>query len=519
MSDPDSLDYLEEGFDAASLSVPRLRSILVTYGVQFPASSKKAQLIEIFNAKVLPNASKILAARARAKRTSKGITDADSHDSTTTSQAEEEQEQSPSPPPSPPRRRITRSTSPRKMPPRAAAGPVPREDLSSRTPRRVSARTGSKHTRTISDTDDAEEQLQRSMRRATLNPRMEASPRKVAPVESKIKLEKSHDGGAGIRDSDVFSHDNPFQSGSTPPSSRRSMGDSRRKTVGIPDIKDAIRKRAKDPARRRTDVPQSVADRGIHPPSAATFHAFVSQTDRLLDVDENGLEITEEFMDEEREELEQGRAQKGEKALGPIRSKKKSGGVNFAGPMWIILMAILTGYAAWYRNEKIAVGYCGVGRPANPLISSKVAVPEWAAVLAEPKCEPCPQHAYCDSDLKTACDPDFVLKSHPFCLGGLVPLPPTCEADSEKQKRVQAVANRAIESLRDRRAKYECGELPSEAGAPAATAKIGIEELKEEVSKKKRRAMSNEEYEELWNAAVPEIVARDEVELQMDRLV
>ena len=41
--------YLEPDFDPSSLTIPRLRSILVAHGVDYPASSKKAQLIDIFN--------------------------------------------------------------------------------------------------------------------------------------------------------------------------------------------------------------------------------------------------------------------------------------------------------------------------------------------------------------------------------------------------------------------------------------------------------------------------------------
>lgn len=511
MSD-DSLDYLQQGFDPATLTVPRLRSILITYNISYPANAKKPQLIQIFTDRVVPQARKILATKARAKRTSEGIVDADSQDSITTSQAEEELEPSP-----PPTRRATRSSSPRKTSTRMASEELQHEEFLGRTPRRVPARTGNKHTRT-SDTDEAEEQIQRSMRRATATPRRGASPRKVSRAEPEVKEEESDDGAPRMRDS-VFSHDNPFQSGSSPPSGKQSVSGSRRKTVGISDVRDTIRKKASDPSRRRTDVPQSAADRGIHPPSAATFQIPASQMDRLRDVDDNGVEASEEFTPEAQEELIEERAQKGRRALGPLRRKKKSTGFSLTGPIWVILLTILSGYAAWYRKEKFAVGYCGVGRPANPIISSKFSSPEWLAILAEPKCEPCPQHAYCYSDLETKCDPDFVLKMHPLSLGGLVPLPPTCEPDGEKVKRVQTVANRAIEELRDRRAKYECGELASEAGGPEPTADVEIEQLKQEVSKRRRKAMSDAEFEELWNGAIGEIKARDEVETKVDRVI
>ena len=75
--DNDDVDYLMDGFDPSSLTVPRLRSILVTHNVQYSATAKKPQLIELFNKEVVPQAKRYLAVRARAKRSSMGITNAD----------------------------------------------------------------------------------------------------------------------------------------------------------------------------------------------------------------------------------------------------------------------------------------------------------------------------------------------------------------------------------------------------------------------------------------------------------
>src|SRR5436305_1160945 len=84
MSDSESVDYLQEGFDPWSLTVPRLRSILVTHNVQYSGTAKKPQLVELFVDQVVPQSKKYLAARARAKRSSMGIVDADSQSTTST---------------------------------------------------------------------------------------------------------------------------------------------------------------------------------------------------------------------------------------------------------------------------------------------------------------------------------------------------------------------------------------------------------------------------------------------------
>src|ERR1700761_8724151 len=105
MSDNESVDYLQTGFDPWSLTVPRLRSILVTHNIQYPATAKKGQLVALFNDEVVPQSKKILAARARARRTSKGIVDASSQETVSTA------DQDLMPPPA-----RTRARSPKKTP-------------------------------------------------------------------------------------------------------------------------------------------------------------------------------------------------------------------------------------------------------------------------------------------------------------------------------------------------------------------------------------------------------------------
>ncbi|KAF2765393.1 hypothetical protein EJ03DRAFT_385347 [Teratosphaeria nubilosa] len=71
----DDQAYLEPGFDPKSLTMPRLRSILVAHQITHPASAKKQVLVDIFNNEILPQARKLRDARARVKRSSRGIED------------------------------------------------------------------------------------------------------------------------------------------------------------------------------------------------------------------------------------------------------------------------------------------------------------------------------------------------------------------------------------------------------------------------------------------------------------
>lgn len=251
---------------------------------------------------------------------------------------------------------------------------------------------------------------------------------------------------------------------------------------------------------------------GIVVPSAKTFEVSSSSVRRpeTKQESEGEVEAGEEFSPSETLELVRERAAAGEKDILPPRRKKrpqKASSIPGSAP-WVILTTLLSGYALWFRQEKFETGYCGVGRPSTAL--SNVHLPDWADFL-QPSCEPCATHAYCYEGMETRCEADFVLKPHPLSLGGLVPLPPTCEPDGEKFRRAKAVADRAVEELRDRNAKWECGTLVDEKGKSIPTAEIDGEHLKSTVAKKRRKGMSDAEFDDFWRHAMGEIANRDEM--------
>lgn len=467
-------DYLEEGFDPSRVTMPRLRSILVTHNVEYPATAKKHQLVELVEDHVLSQAPKLRAQRARAKRSSMGIVNAGSVEDTGTWDDYDL-------PPPPTSTRRPRS-------PRKASGRVKNEDdiLSTPAPRSPTKRSTRSVSRALSHADDSdavEYEAPRSVRR----PRRTVTPQiKAEPEEEPSYIQDNDDS--------VFTYDNPFQSGSSPAVAKTPTN--RRRTAG-----NEIVKSAKASSRRRTDgynddfevTPQPLKYRPITP---------------------DLLEPGEEFTPDAQLELEEA-ASRGEAQL--VELRKHNGQVarktSFTAPLLVLFVALLGAYLAWFRQEKIAVGYCGLGRPAKTLVPPEVPVPDFLVPYIEPQCEPCPSHAYCYGDFSIRCEPDFILKEHPLSLNGLVPIPPTCEPDGEKARRVQAVADKAIEELRNRRAQFECGELVDEDGKKEHSPAIPEQELKDTVSRKRSKRLNKDEFDDLWAAAIGEVTAREEVEV------
>lgn len=505
------LEYLSPSFDPASLTVPRLRSILVSHDISYPASAKKSQLIEIFNGQLLPRSRKILSARVRTKRTSKGITDMPSSQESTVNGDDDDDDEDDTgamlPPPVPDiSRRRSRTSG------RAGTEEITDDSTGVRGQARktVSRRSSTKHPR-ASDTEIATESgVKRPSVRKTR--RSEVTPTPAVKVEEPEAVRMTSVEGS------AFSYDNPFQSGSSPLSGpgRPSSGERTRKSFGTSGDRRKSSSGRRKTEGGATETLKIKQEDGAVVPTSKTFEPSVAKPKTpKVEVDDE-MEAGEEFTPEEQLELVREHAKNGHADLLPPRRSKrqqKAGQVSRSAP-WVVILALVAGYAAWWRREKIEVGYCGLGRAPSAALTN-IQVPDWASFL-QPECEPCPQHAYCYSGLVTRCEPEFVLKPHPMSLRGLVPLPPTCEPDGEKVRRVKAVADRAVEELRERRAKWECGELTDETGKEVPVVEIGEEELKKEVGKKRRRGMGETEFEELWKGAIGEIMGRDEVVSDID---
>jgi hypothetical protein len=181
-------DYLQDGFEPSSLTVPRLRSILVAHAIPYPSGAKKPQLVEIFTDNIVPQVPKIRAQRARAKRTSKGITDAESsQESSTQESTTANNDDLVMPPPPTPRTRSVRKPSAK-----LKAADESESDAATRSPTKKTPRASSKHAR-ASDTETGTDlDGRRTVRKSR---KSEAAPT-PAPAP-KVKREEIDD-GAGV---------------------------------------------------------------------------------------------------------------------------------------------------------------------------------------------------------------------------------------------------------------------------------------------------------------------------------
>jgi hypothetical protein len=466
--------WLEPGVDANKITVPQLRRILLTHDVQYSSSAKKPELVGLFNSTVAPQAEKFLRDFGRTKRSTRGIQDVPSSSASTATTEDTEDETLLAPTPATTRRTTRRTTS--RAPTEEAEVRAPR----AKTPSRAIPAKHSRATEAEADERPAVRRVRKSVTPAVREPSPEPETWHRSGVDS------------------PFTQENPFQSGSSPTAPDTAARDRRRRTMGS----EQKERRKSEANRRKTFHPKAEQlDEGVVVPTRDNFDPDINQEEP---------DISEEFTPEEQLELVRDRARAGERDILPprrrIKSAKATGTLKaMAGTLLLTAAAVFGG--AW-RQEKIAVGFCGVGRDAIGLAG--LDLPEWANDIL-PKCEPCPPHAVCYRELQLKCDKDFIKKEHPLSLNGLVPIPPTCEPDSQKTRLLNSFTDRGVQILRKHRAQYECGE-PDEEGNLVETPEVKEVELKQQMASETRNRLSDSEFNELFDRAWPELSLRDEIQ-------
>ncbi|KAK6359827.1 inner nuclear membrane protein enriched at telomere/subtelomere region [Orbilia brochopaga] len=547
--DEDEFFYLQPGFDANSLTMPQIRSILLKHDIEYPSGVKKAKLVEIFDTALASQASSILKQHSKVKASSKGIVNAEDYG--TIGEPE-----------------IT---------------PTPRKRASRRTASSVVSSVVTDDDGTTGD-EEAVSSMRRASRRATTPKKRNASPVKRGR-KSSVRPETTDDEGPAVaveetpkprrgrkslatktpepqpvreptpklptpeppapepvaaEDEPAFSSENPFQMGSSP-HYRASIDGGRRRSMPNKDTPRKV-----DSTRRRTEGVPSVrkspevatfpTGRSTTPTKRVSMSRFASLTperkinavhedidrqnaemerlifreseneDYIKQEDDSNLSLDpgEEFTPEEQLEVEL--EDENANAVTKIaRRRTKSTGVGAASIkfLYTLIFVAIVAYGSWWRKEKLEVGYCGIGKPSL----RNADFPDWINNLS-PQCEPCPPHAICRENLGTECYTDYVLVPHPFSFWGAVPFAPTCQPDSEKIRRVSVLSDAVVKRLRDRAAAIECG-----------TVKVGKEEeegllendIKQTLYAMKSPTLSDAQFNELWDNAVQELERKKEV--------
>lgn len=185
----------------------------------------------------------------------------------------------------------------------------------------------------------------------------------------------------------------------------------------------------------------------------------------------------------------------------------------------LLLFATGSAFARWWVEEKIAAGYCEAGfihwKPHYSHMTPSTLgeyfdrdyLQDQATQILDyvrPECQPCPMHAICYTGLRAVCEPGFVKEESMFAK--FLPIAPVCQPDTQTRKRVQALTRRTVLVLRDRNAEAEC--------SANGVAEIEEEELRKVLYGMKSASLGDDEFNELWTAAVEDLSNEEEVVLR-----
>ncbi|GAA6003194.1 hypothetical protein JCM10207_001795 [Rhodosporidiobolus poonsookiae] len=147
---------------------------------------------------------------------------------------------------------------------------------------------------------------------------------------------------------------------------------------------------------------------------------------------------------------------------------------KFSLKAWLVPLLLV--YLLWYRSETLSCGFCDPSSPSNPAVDARAETGQtslaWPVVPPlpgpvlraadalglRPGCTACPSHGVCEEGRFTACEADYVPRSSLLSTltAGLIPSPPRCAADTEKQVAVARQAALAHRLLRRRRGEVRC---------------------------------------------------------------
>lgn len=179
----------------------------------------------------------------------------------------------------------------------------------------------------------------------------------------------------------------------------------------------------------------------------------------------------------------------------------------------------------WYRSELGKADFCGTVQARDPPYPSLLNYPTQNPTLMQlqefskgavdyvwPECVPCPEHATCWEDRRLFCDDGYKLRQSLLAQTGLLPLPPSCKKDWERERAVAVIVEKALWHLRRRAADTACN--PASSTSKTEAEGYNEQELRSTVYQDKSARLSDEEFNDMWRQVVAAVSTASDVEIR-----
>lgn len=237
-----------------------------------------------------------------------------------------------------------------------------------------------------------------------------------------------------------------------------------------------------------------------------------------------------------------------------------------------VLLLLLLSLLGNFKSQSASLGYCDPASNTNnialtrenALVNAKSCIARRAAIgLDDPAaakhidcdvsalplipfvprptaCAPCPPHAICENGQLVACEPEYILSSHPLSvlsplmdgIPGMGPrsFPPTCRPDTAKKRMIGGLAKEMERELARGRGFIVCAGMGGKDGRKGEGERFGVQEstLRERFTARRdvsalaiismaRVALTlqpkytQEQFDEIFDAALNDLVEHDDV--------
>ncbi|KAF9425468.1 inner nuclear membrane protein enriched at telomere/subtelomere region [Podila epigama] len=476
--------YLRPDFDPKSIKMDLIRDILIQHNVKPPTGVvRKQELIDLFNTHIKPQVPALRHAHESVVPSEEGIIKVPRGKGTILQLFDDDHDDSDSKP-------TVKKTAPKRS----------KSSVRSEEEAPVVARPRRSTSRARLDTKDSQPEEEstsrgRKPRRSTMESDGDdiTSPSNRSRRKESISKEKA-------KRNDNFSDENPFQSSTK---AERTRSKSRDKSTSRPRSSSrsrskkvlAPKERAHSPVFKVPDQPFS---RFMHSPAGGFPDRGVSGSSTFPSSSATPRTSSRKVA---------------EKDLPPpktlfLSTDDAASGVHeqdwgqYFRVAAYLLAAILIPYGLWYRQTRVAIGFCPGNDNLNNIQSSN-----WLY----PSCIPCPDHAECLApDADPICSPEYLLKPHLLSFGNLIPLSPVCVLNKAKEYQSLQLADAAEKTIHLKAGIEECKISRISNHDKLTRQRILQDDVRRELEKSKDEDVSEEDFEQFWEMALKELRRRSD---------
>ncbi|CAI5760580.1 unnamed protein product [Candida verbasci] len=175
--------------------------------------------------------------------------------------------------------------------------------------------------------------------------------------------------------------------------------------------------------------------------------------------------------------------------------------------VWLSLIFIgIFGY--WYHEQQYLVGYCGQEIDQITFKDSEYLILKKSGELLDhyfkPKCIHCPPNARCFPTLQIGCFEDYMEYAPWYEF--LSPGHKKCIPDTKKAEKINIMIDVALDLLRSKNANVQCGK-----GSNDEESGISVNDLHDLLLSMKAAYITIEEFEELWNRSMVELMKEPDI--------